>query len=147
MHTEDFRFAVSAKGQEFSFLRINSLPAWTASEYKVSQNTSFDGGLTFKTTQKQVLFGAYFFLSDSRETHHRVAKNVLALISELGGFFSSVIVIFSIIGNTINRRLFLTKVIEDLYFKETENEIKVSSMKIKATDTFSDLKLPFKKCF
>jgi hypothetical protein len=76
-----------------------------------------------------------------------VAKNILALISELGGFFSSVIVIFSIFGNTINRRLFLTKVIEDLYFKETENEIKVSSMKIRAADTFSDLKKPFKKCF
>jgi len=48
------------------------------------------------------MYGSYYFLSEERVVHQRIAYNILDLLSEVGGLVSSVFRTLKIIGTFIN---------------------------------------------
>ena len=52
----------------FEFLSIFAGPTWTGGKYQRDYNVSTDG-LNYTKEYPEVLFGAYYFLSDERVEH------------------------------------------------------------------------------
>ena len=50
-----------------------------------------EDGVNFFTDSDELIFGAYFFLSDVQSTHKFFRFGILTFLSQLGGLFTSLI--------------------------------------------------------
>ena len=81
-------------------------PVWTGGSNIYDSYASSDGGKSFRDETNQILFGAYFFLSDNVVTHERNRYNLFQLLSDFGGLYQTFIIPFFImIGANINSKL------------------------------------------
>jgi len=53
------------------------------------------------------MYGSYYFLSEERVVHQRISYNILNLLSEVGGLVSSVFRTLRVIGEFINKKLYI----------------------------------------
>ena len=63
-----------------------------------------------------MVYGSYYFLSNKRNSHYREAQNILNILSDFGGIFAISIRFLSLIGVFINQRLFIARMIRNIYF-------------------------------
>ena len=82
---------------------------------------SLDGGKTFNNQKSLVLYGTYFFLSNELVNHTRKAENILEIISNLGGMFEILWVLFMYIGNSVNNKYITAKFIREIYSKKKDD--------------------------
>ena len=57
--------------------------------YKKSQNTSYDLGETFESRIEDVIFGSYFFLSETILYHKVNRYTIVQFVSDMGGLLKS----------------------------------------------------------
>lgn len=77
---------------------------------------SNDGGETFFDVEDGVIFGMYFFINDSRIEHTRIVYNILQVLSEIGGIFSSLLLGFGTVGRMFNYYVYVLRLLQLLYF-------------------------------
>ena len=78
---------------------------------------SFDGGETNVSVEREQLSGTYFFLSNDRMEHSRVAFSFIQLLAEVGGLIGMLYIIVEYIGVSINEYVIITNIVEKLYFE------------------------------
>ena len=102
-------------GEEvYKFFKVIAGPVWISTSYTSEQYVSTDGGKTYDNEEEVMLFGTYFFLSNTRTIHMRSLYNIVRFLSEIGGIQASVMVIFGAIGTYINRKIFMAKMMSEL---------------------------------
>jgi hypothetical protein len=50
-------------------------PVWESSPYVKTENITDDGGLTYSDESDELIFGAYFFLSETYKSHKLMRYN------------------------------------------------------------------------
>lgn len=80
------------------------------------ETTSYDDGKTWIAEETQVLAASYFFLSEDMIEIERNAFNIINLMTNFGGFASSMFTIFSGIAYFINLRYQAFYLIKDLFY-------------------------------
>jgi len=58
--------------------------------------------LNYGIESEEILYGSYFFLSDTRTDHHRDVYNIMNLLAQVGGVYSALFAVFGLIGGFIN---------------------------------------------
>jgi hypothetical protein len=61
-----------------------------------------------------MMFGTYFFLSNVRADHSRKVYTIVDLLSNTGGIISSLMGVGAALATYINKKLFMTTMMEDL---------------------------------
>ena len=90
-------------------------------------NVTWDQGKTYRTEQHNLLFGAYFFLSEERQEHQKVVYGVKNIIAVVGSLTNLSFQIIRFIMRFYNRKQLEAKFIRACYFDV--NESKLSSNK------------------
>lgn len=67
------------------------------------------------------MFGAYFFVSNERIDHFRVAYNMIDLVQDFGGVFEILWISFSMMIYKLNNKIVMAKFIRSLYFTGSGN--------------------------
>ena len=70
----------------------------------------------FKVLFQQVLFGTYFFYSQEKIEHFREVYTYVNILTELGGLYECLILIFGAFGYVINSQLLRANYIQILYY-------------------------------
>ena len=102
IETKDQRFEFYKPYQHFEFIDVLQSSPWEISNYSTHIcNATYDGK-TYGLQEFRLMYGSYYFLSEERVVHQRIAYNILDLLSEVGGLVSSVFRTLKIIGTFIN---------------------------------------------
>ena len=86
----------------YKFVKISQNPIWISDTVPWKSNQSIDGGQTYKEIEDIILFGAYYFLGNSKAEHTRTVFNIADFMAEIGGFYTIVSGALMIIGNYMN---------------------------------------------
>ena len=73
-----------------------------------------------------VLFDSEFKLSSLMTEHYYRVFSLIELLSQIGGYFTSVVGIVYIVGSMLNRRLLLHKIATAIYFIKSKHIIQNS---------------------
>jgi len=66
--TRDSRFEPYTE-HKFKYFTMNEAPPFISSSYTRNHISSFDGGETWHTDSREILYGTYFFLFNKRGEH------------------------------------------------------------------------------
>jgi len=88
--------------KEYHFVDVIPYPAWYT-ETMVSNYTCSYDGFNYTKQERQVLVGTYFFLSSDTLLHKREVYTFVEALSEIGGFFSVILVVISFLSKTFTR--------------------------------------------
>jgi hypothetical protein len=103
----------------------NSLgPPWIGGSFIRDYNNSYDGGKTWNLHVHEVFFGAYFFVSEEKQTHYREASNLIGLLQDFGGLFEILFVSFSFFGARINFKIIKAKFIRMIFYRPPSKNVK-----------------------
>lgn len=91
------------------------------------ENITDDGGKTFETYSDEVLFGAYFFLSDVEVLHKLNRYDLFSFFSQIGGLLNTIIFSISIFMITYNGKATASSVIQNMYYNPVEVEERLIS--------------------
>ena len=72
-------------------------------------------------TRGKIIYGQYFFLSDSSVEHQREVYNILNVLATFGGLANFLVKAFGVVGTFINTKKFFGKFIRTLYFEKTQD--------------------------
>ena len=119
-------------------------PIWIGNPLIKERMISYDNGKTFKKERDELIFGAYFFLSDDMVNHYRVVYNIINLLAEFGGLNSVLFVAYQFLGKRITKNIIVAKFIRSLFFvpceKDDENQnMRLKSIRLKFADKFETL--------
>ena len=98
IHIDRNLFWPFAPPQADRFINIEPDPVWTGNPYLLKAQVSYDNGQTFKEEVGQLLWGAYFFLSDDRFHYERKSRNLIMMLSRVGGIIAFLNIIFRVIA-------------------------------------------------
>lgn len=79
-----------------------------------------DGGKTWNLREDKLLFGAFFFLSPKIKEHQSEIDTVVDAVSNFGGLMEFFIIVFGFIGQTANRRIVMSKLVQSLYYSKKD---------------------------
>ena len=117
--------ANSNEGDDTYFLNHEQGPTWTSSvTYKKNQNTSYDLGESFESRTESVIFGSYFFLSDTILYHKVNRYTWLNYVSEMGGLLKSLSAFVGYFMYIHHKRSQAAHVMTNVYFKENSESKK-----------------------
>ena len=100
-------------------------PVWTAGSYDQTISVSDDGGVEYKTERRIMVFGTYFFLSNTRSEHQRKVYNVVDLLSNVGGIMTSFLGVGAALATYVNKKLFVTRMMQELQYVQVNDQNKV----------------------
>ena len=69
----------------------------------------------------EIIFGAYFFLSDDLGIQYRIVYNIIDLLAEFGGLNGVLFVIYKFFGEQFTKNIIVAKFIRSLYLVKDDN--------------------------
>ena len=84
-----------------------------------TENVTDDGGRTYKLESEEVIFGAYFFLSDKKIDYQMKRYDIFSYLSQIGGLLNTVTVSVSIFMIIYNGKASAASIIQNMYFNPT----------------------------
>ena len=101
METKDNRFSANFV-KNFLFMRNSVRQPWISGSFINSHLTSYDG-VTYSEEESLIMYGSYFFLSDTRYEHSRKVFGISDVLANVGGYLASLLAIYGTLGDYINR--------------------------------------------
>ena len=101
---------------EYRYIDIISNPRWTGLQAIVEFNISRDNGKTYAVEKNQIIFGAYFFLSDEIIHFNRKLFNVVDLLADIGGLLGGIFAVMRLVIRYVNVQFIMGKFIRNLYY-------------------------------
>lgn len=77
------------------------------------------------------LYSLKFHLTDERVDHKKVYRNLVDVLVQVGGLSGSIFGILKVFGTFVNRQLFMSKLINALYFIKMDTTKKVDDKNLK----------------
>ena len=100
----------------YYFLNFKQNPFWDSGTYRKVETVSTDSGKTFIDTTDDLIMGLYFFVYDQREEHTRKVYNIVDILSEVGGFSTSILAIVGVFAMLVNQYFYTIYFLNLLYF-------------------------------
>ena len=88
-------------------MKFKTGPVYLADTYKYKHSTKSIDSNKYKTEEDLILFGGYFFLSNSRTIHIRTVYNIVDILVQVGGIYSALFTVLNIVGRYINIQLYM----------------------------------------
>jgi hypothetical protein len=104
---------------------------------------SRDGGYSYKYMYNTKILGAYFFVSNNRRVHSRVAFDTFDLLAKVGGLFSLTRITFSFFAKLINMEAMVMSIAEKTFYT-SKNGKRHEALKMNCCEWLS---YPFMCCF
>ena len=103
---------------------MNSIinPVWVSSTFKHPENTTDDGGKTWKEESDQLIFGAYYFLSDVQVIHKLNRYDLFSFLSEIGGILNTLVLSISFFMISYNGKATAISIIQNMYMSPSNSE-------------------------
>lgn len=87
-----------------------------ADAWKKTENMTEDGGKTFFNAEDEIIFGAYFFLSDIQSIHKLSRYDFLAILSHMGGLVNTITLVIGFLMIYYNSVSIASRVVQNLYY-------------------------------
>ena len=110
--------------------------------YILNRKYSTDG-ISFSTKIDRLLFGSFFFMSNDLIIHQKEVKNIYDVLSMHGGLTSSFFAVALVIGQYVNSRLFIGRIIKDSFTVKGRvgtKDKRMYNIKFSLCDKFTHLK-------
>ena len=85
-----------------------------SNSYTIHHLTSHDDGKTYQLEHEEILFGTFFFLSNSRTLHKRNLYDIVRFLADLGGLQAILLTFIGTVGGYINTKIFMSRMMREL---------------------------------
>lgn len=108
--------------QNYEYVDIKQGPIWGGKHMHFKQNLTILGEepQTYKVVDEQILFGSFFYLSQTIILHNNYAENIWGVIADIGGLIEFLSIIIIHISFFANDRAVMKKMIKSLYFQNKD---------------------------
>jgi len=110
------RWSLAPESFTNQFLDFEPYPNWMGEKLPWPLNTTRDGGITWEVEDYQMIFGAYFFLSEDKVERFKILSNITEVIAIIEGVAALLIMFVKIIPSYINAKQMEAKSIRNTYF-------------------------------
>ena len=132
---------MSYKASVFNFLKLEKGPHWQSKSNTNNHCISRDSQRC-KVEPEVILFGAYYFMGNTKTYHTRDYFDFVGLVSKTGGIFATLYALFSVPGKYINTQSFMSTLMKEMQFislKDTDDDVKDPKIS-KRTNLLYDVK-------
>ena len=98
------------------YLDFDKHPMWIGSIATKTYNTTWDGGSTWTEENYKMVFGCYFFLSESKVIQTKNLANIVDVIVNLEGIAALVFLLMRKLPKMVNAKQLEAKSIRTLFF-------------------------------
>ena len=120
--SNDERFLPFQKPKTYQYLDVESSHAWTAAKrHRTTEFTQLSDD-QIEPIESEVLFGAFFFLSNKKIEHTHQVFTLMQLLIHFGGLFILIFAIFAFIGFMRNKYLYLGSLTDTMFVLEEPKE-------------------------
>lgn len=118
--TTESRNPLNSQPKDYYFVNSIINPVWISTTWKKPENITEDGGKTFFQATDELIFGAYFFLSDVQVIHKLNRYNGFSFLADLGGLLNTLVLSVSFFMIVYNGKATAISVIQNMYMQPTE---------------------------